>query len=269
MNKLRVCIYMMQRDEFELLPIFLKYYGMGFGYPNLHIFDNGSSARMAGIFDKFGSQGVNFYYQYSTRKHFNEKSKIFNKFMKKHRFQYDVFLPLDCDEFVGLRDERDNYSCNFEEISDYFASLNSGGFWVGSRLRNQASKIHSFYEYQGGRKLWFKDCDVEGLSLGAHRVKEPRRIRDSRLCYLELHNREFSAVRAAAVRKMTGRVASFEDADLLKYHGPGRHLIPYLLTNGEEHYHQNLQKQTWKQIPALQDAFTALDIDSPFKGSTD
>ena len=259
----------MQRDESELLPIFLKYYGEGFGYPNLHIFDNGSSASMVGIFAEFGCLGVNFYHQYSTQNDFNEKSKIFNKFMKKHRFQYDVFLPLDCDEFVGLRDERDNYSCDFEEIGDYFASLNSGGFWVGSRLRNQASKINSFYEYQGVRKLWFKDCDVEGLSLGAHRVKEPQDIRDSRICYLELHNREFSAVRAAAVRKMTGRVASFEEVDLLKYRGAGQHLVPYLLKTGEEQYYQNLQKQNWKHTTALQDAFTALDIDPPFNGSAD
>ena len=260
---------MMQRDELELLPIFLKYYGQGFGYPNLHIFDNGSSASMARIFDEFRCLGVNFYQQYSTQNDFNEKSTIFNRFMKEHRFQYDIFLPLDCDEFVGIIDDQGVYSCDFEKISDYFASLNSGGFWVGSRLRNQASKIDMFYEYQGARKLWFKDCNVEGLSLGAHRVTKPQDIRDSRICYMELHNREFSAVRAAAVRKMTGRVASFGEVDLLKYRGAGQHLVPYLLENGEERYNQNLQKQNWKHTTALQDAFTALDIDFPFKGSTD
>ena len=89
------------------------------------------------------------------------------------------------------------------------------------------------------------------------------------ICYLELHNREFSAVRAAAVRKMTGRVASFEEVDLLKYRGAGQHLVPYLLKTGEEQYNENLQKQNWEHTTALQDAFTALDIDSPFNGSAD
>ena len=42
----KIAIFMMQKNEKDLLPIFVAYYGHLFGYENIYIFDNGSDTYM-------------------------------------------------------------------------------------------------------------------------------------------------------------------------------------------------------------------------------
>ena len=49
MKHMNFGIYVMQKNENMLLPLFVEYYGNLFGYYSIHIFDNGSDDTMKPI----------------------------------------------------------------------------------------------------------------------------------------------------------------------------------------------------------------------------
>jgi hypothetical protein len=112
---------MMQKNEKDVLPIFVAYYGNLFGYKNIYIFDNGSDKYMLDELRKSEALGCNVNFEFSSRADFERKGEILASYINGMTEQYDVFLPLDCDEFIGIKLR----NINEEEIKgNYFIKYN-------------------------------------------------------------------------------------------------------------------------------------------------
>jgi len=63
----------MQKDENDLFPVFIKYYGKAFEHNQIHVFDNGSSRTMNAALDHARSLGVYVNLDFDTPQDFERK----------------------------------------------------------------------------------------------------------------------------------------------------------------------------------------------------
>lgn len=92
----------MQKNENILLPLFVEYYGNLFGYYSIHIFDNGSDDTMKPILLNAELKGCTVIYDYDSASDFENKGKIIGEYITKNIQRFNISLPLDCDEFIGI-----------------------------------------------------------------------------------------------------------------------------------------------------------------------
>lgn len=256
----------MQKDEEDLFPAFIKYYGEAFGYNHIHVIDNGSSSAMNGTLNHAQSLGVHVNRDFNTPQDFERKGAILGDVINANQDNYDVFLPLDCDEFIGLKNPDGTYSCHVDDLRAFFASLAPGAYRTTERIRNNLSDLEHFFTYRGKAKIFLVKASVAGLDVGLHGCKQPNTVSDSPLCHFELHNKPFDVLQQHARNKMELRV-DVDDMDALnQYSGKGIHLIRFLRKNAKAHYFASLEKQTWFHTLALQQAFAKIDLGHPFAG---
>lgn len=245
----------MQRDEFDLFPVFIRYYGEIFGYENIHVFDNGSSETMKPLLDTASDLGVHIDYTYNKSEHFSDKGNIMSRIINNTQDKYDIFLPLDCDEFITL--DSGNLTSNRVDFMDYFKSLKIGTYESKHRFKNHLTDYTQFYIANNNRKLFFKNTTVSNLDIGFHNCSNLEPINESSLCYLELHNKPYNLFKEHALNKLEHRVS---ENGYGTYVGPGHHLIKYLLEGGKELYYQDILSQRYIKIRTLIDKFTELGI---------
>ncbi|MEP3847839.1 MAG: glycosyltransferase family 2 protein [Paracoccaceae bacterium] len=257
----------MQKDEHHLLPLFVKYYGEAFGYNHIHLLDNGSSPTMDSALNHAKSLGVSVNTEYSTPQDFERKGAIIGKEINAHQDDYDIFLPLDCDEFIGLKEADGSYTCDTENLLNFFSSLEPGAYRTTQRLRNNLTDLERFYVYGGGAKVFFVKTIAVGLDVGFHGCKRPKKITDTPLCHFELHNKPFEILQEHARNKMELRL-NLDDVEAVKrYTDKGIHLIRYFLPNAQAAYISSMQKEKWFHTDALKQAFSKLELRHPFVGS--
>ena len=263
-NRVKVGIFLMQKDEQDLFPTFIKYYGEAFGYSNIHVFDNGSSESMQDMLNDAGALGVRINQDFNTAEDYENKGAVLGQAINENRKKYDISLPLDCDEFIALKSVDGSYSCNAEDLINYFDELPPGGYKTSSRFRNNLVDLEKFYVSPGVAKLFFKKMEVKGLNVGAHKCVTPKAIGNSRICHFEMHNKPFETLQKHALSKMKLRIDVSDVRALRKYRGKGIHMIPYLLENAEETYYLSFKKQNWFHSSALQQTFSFLGLKHPF-----
>ena len=104
----RVACIMMQKDERFLLKPWLAYYGHLFGFENLFVFDNGSeSAEVRNILAEYEAKGVTVDRSHASREAYRAKAEIIGGqiILLDARREYDFLIPLDCDEFIVLKED--------------------------------------------------------------------------------------------------------------------------------------------------------------------
>ena len=261
----KVGIFLMQKNEFDLFPLFIKYYGNLVGYSNIHVVDNGSSKDMLPLIKNASDLGVNVDFSYSRETDFENKGRIIGDKINLLLDKYDVSIPLDCDEFIGIQTSSNEYTFDKDLIIKYFSTLDDGIYKLksGNRFRNSITDYTKFYRlFHTGTKLFSKKKKLIGLDLGYHRCKGTKNI--SSLCYFELHNKPFDTFHKHCVEKMKNRVDVSNVDKNIKYQGAGLHLIRYLYKEGKTLYYSDLNKKiTWKNIPGLMDMFHKLNIKVP------
>lgn len=255
---------MMHRDEQHLLPFFVHFYGTRFGYGNIHVFDNGSSPDLHDVLARVEALGVSVDRSFDTAEDYERKGEIIEQAMNARRSKYDITLPLDCDEFIGLILPDGRYSCETADLLDFFATLSPGAYSTGQRLRNDPRDLSRFYLWQGMHKIFFVKSRSRGLDVGSHDCTAPRRTTPTPLCYFELHNKPFDILRAHALNKMELRLDPEDRAALDQYGGPGMHLLPILRMSSEVEYLGHLDDQPWFRTDALSDAFERMEMGNPF-----
>lgn len=257
----------MQKDEHDLFPAFVKYYGEAFGYNHIHVLDNGSSPTMDAALEHAKSLGVSVKTDHNTPQDFEQKGVILGKEINANQDNYDVFLPLDCDEFIGLKEADGSYTCDVNNLLNFFSSLEPGAYRTIQRVRNNLTDLERFFIYGGSAKVFFVKTAVVGLDVGSHGCKSPKKITDTALCHFELHNKPFEILQQHARNKMELRV-DVDDMEALKqYTGKGIHLIRFLRKNAETAYISSMQKQKWFHTEALKQAFSKLKLCHPFVGT--
>ena len=264
-KKIRIGIFIMQKNEFDLFPLFIKYYGNLVGYDNIHVVDNGSSKDMLPLLKNASELGVNVDFSHTKETDFENKGRIIGDKINLLLDEYDVSIPLDCDEFIGIQTSSNEYTFDKDLIIKYFSTLNDGIYKLksGNRFRNSITDYTKFYRvFQSSTKLFSKKTKLIGLDIGYHRCKG--RKSTSSLCYFELHNKPYDIFYKHAVEKMKNRVDVSNVDKNIKYKGMGVHLIRYLYKEGKTLYYSDLNKKiSWKNIPGLMDVFHKLNIKVP------
>lgn len=244
-----------------MLPRWLAYHGALFGHDNLFVFDNGSmDPKVKRDLVAFGEdRGVHVFRGHGRRSDMEDKGRILGETITDldRSGRYDFFVPLDCDEFVGVGLPSGAYS---GEPADVHAELgrhahSTAPLRIGARLFNalQPDVFHVNPGWDPAPKYFFAAGTFKAMDIGSHVVQTLRQAVpiDTRLVHFHFHFKPFVLQRARARQILEARV-DLRDRDALRaYDGPGRHLVKYLLmTEGE--YQESLRRLE----PVRTDAFS-------------
>jgi len=176
----KVACIMMQKDERFLLKPWLAYYGHLFGFKNIFVFDNGSElAEVHNVLAEYERKGVTVYRHYASREDYRAKATIIGdqiKLLDTCR-QYDFLIPLDCDEFIVLKNDS-GYTVLRDDILAYLASLigETRSLRFPYQLANHP--LHpDIYHYFAFFKIFFAADTFTWMDHG-HHMGESRKARD-------------------------------------------------------------------------------------------
>jgi hypothetical protein len=259
-----VAVYMMQKNEIDLLPLFISYYGYLFGYKSLYIFDNGSDEYMASILENAIELGCSVNFDYKSPKDFENKGAIIGDHINKNINEFDIALPLDCDEFIVLEGINNRF-IDKSLFNEYFSSLENGAHFVANRYLNNPYKKNKFYKPTKNSKLFFKGCKVKIKDVGFHKADLPfgtSIFKDGALAYFEFHNRSYHELIERSQEKMKLRLDLNELPN--NYNGIGYHLYEYLKWKGEEDYIESIFKNQQFEFNGIELILKKLGKNLPF-----
>lgn len=270
-------IFLFQKNEFDLFPLFVEYYGSLFGYQNIFVFDNDSDTEMKPLLLQAESLGVNVKYGIIGSEGFERKGEIIGDEMNRYMDKFEVVVPIDCDEFLALKTAPNKYTCDRKVLLDYLYSLEPGVHRISDshRLKNHYSSHTIFYRTNNGSgKLLFKKHLVSKLHLGYHDCEEytksghrlplgKEKLPDSKLCYFELHNKPYELYYKHAYAKMNHRVDLKSEKSLLSHTGLGLHIIRFLGKNGKSTYYNTFRGKDYIYSDILQKKFSSLETKVP------
>lgn len=99
-------IFLMTKNELELLEDWLKYHGYLFGFENIYVLDGSDDDRVFAIYDRYKMEGLNVHYSSNG---LNDLAKELTELMHAHKGTNTFLIKLDTDEFLA-------YTRNFESI---------------------------------------------------------------------------------------------------------------------------------------------------------
>ena len=241
MEEIKVGIYLMQKNEYDLLPLFVDYYGSLFGFESIHILDNGSNQKLRPILSNAEKKGCKMIYGFDKPVDFENKGKIIGELITNNINKFNISLPLDCDEFLVLESSGERHILK-DLFYKYFYSLENGAYLVKKRYLNNPYKKDNFYQPPKAHKYFFKNCPAYIDNVGFHSIKESSLIDEvkiSSLAYFEYHNRSFKELIEKSKEKMKLRI-NLKNIPK-KYSGPGHHLHKHLLMRSENDYIESMK----------------------------
>jgi len=265
----RVACFMMQKNEQNLLDLWLRYHSHVFGAENLFVLDNGSNIpQVKQRLRQAEADGVNVLWQYNEKSHFEGKGKIFRDLMwNLPPSDYDFVMPLDCDEFVAHQSLDGAVSCDPEVITAYLANQHKGDPRVllirGSYFNIPAQT--GAYFFASERKCFFAHGMVKALGMGFHQATSQKSDIEVRTELVHFHYRykPYDLFDAHAREKLAARIAQFEGDDIKEYQGKGSHLAR-VLARGEESYGRYFRRFGRMPLSSLRVALRRLGTDLPY-----
>lgn len=94
----QIKLFCMQKDEEDILDEWILYHSYLFGIENIHIIDNHSEQQSQNILNYYKQKGLNVY----TRSDYSKKGDYLCELIKENCNDYDIAIPLDLDEFIGI-----------------------------------------------------------------------------------------------------------------------------------------------------------------------
>jgi Glycosyl transferase family 2 len=243
----KVACVVMQKDEKFLLRPWLAYYGWLFGFSNLHVIDNGSELPdVQATLAEFERFGVNVDRSHAGRKSYEAKGEVISAAIQKiqQRQHYNFIMPLDCDEFILLKEEM-RYSVNREAILLYLLSLidEVAVLRFPYQLANHPLTGDIYHHYHMP-KIFFAGGTFGGVDHGHHKGRSLRSndIRDTRLIHLHFHFKRFDEYILQARRSWIGHVSPDDTAGLRDYKGESLHLSSYFAKDRDTYYREFLNR---------------------------
>lgn len=242
---MKIACLMMQKNEGPLLQSWVDHHLKIFGPENIFIYDNGSTdAETKSALVSAAKLGVNVYYEFNTRKHFEDKGNLFTA--KIHELElsgdYDFFFPLDGDEFLAVQTSEGVLSVEPEVIRDNLRPyLGSPDVLMIDSEYNNNPMARDYYKRRDiQRKCFFAKGACLLLDMGYHNCKAQLSSAEVKtpVVYLHFHNKSYDNYQRSAKEKMVGRVKDFSE-ETLKAHLAERkigfHVIPTLLMSRKEY----------------------------------
>jgi hypothetical protein len=260
---------MMQRNETHCLRPWLVYHGNLFGYANLFVIDHGSDRPdvMATLID-YARRGVKVE-RLLPEADFRDKAEFVSAALLRAdaTADYDFLLPLDCDEFVTMRDESGAPCCAEEQIHRYLETLTGeeAPLQVDENFLNLLGHRELFFALPY-LKVFFTGGNAGTVDAGSHRsvsrADEP--VRRTRLVYTHYHHKPYATQLRMSREKLRGYVDVNDRAALADYSGIGRHLVPHLMKSEAEYMGIMRPDSRCVKFPALNALFERLGIDPAF-----
>lgn len=265
----RVACFMMQKNEQNLLDIWLRYHSHIFGAENLFVLDNGSTdPNVRRRLRQAEEAGVTVIWEYKQKQHFETKGEIFRNLMWRLPIaDYDFVMPLDCDEFIAHQALDGTVSCEPEAVGSYLAKKHMGdprvlmirGSWFN--VPTQPGQ----YFFTSERKCFFAHGMVKALGMGFHQGTSKHSDIETRTELVHFHYRykPYSLFDQHAREKLAARVAEFDAEKIKGYQGKGSHLARFMAM-GEESYTRYFRRFGQLPIDAFGLALRRLGTDLPF-----
>jgi len=265
----RVACFMMQKNEQNLLDLWLRYHSHVFGADNLFVLDNGSNIpAVKQRLRQAEADGVNVLWEYNQKEHFEGKGKLFRNLMWQLPLaDFDFVMPLDCDEFVAHQALDGTISCEPEVVTGYLADKHQNDprvLVIRGSYFNVPGQPGSYY-FAGERKCFFAHGMIKALGMGFHQGTSKKSDVEVRTELVHFHYRykPFHLFDTHAREKLAARVAQFEGDDIKAYKGKGSHLARFLAM-GEESYARYFRRFDRMPISSLRAALRRLGTDLPY-----
>jgi hypothetical protein len=262
---------MMQKDEATLLLPWVRYHGRLFGFANLFVFDNGSTdpTTLAAL-DEAAGLGVSVDRSFATKLDFVRKGDVLGERMRMMRDEggWDVLFPLDCDEFLALRDG-DGVSFDRERMLGHLARVRDDDRipYVLTAYLNVLGTLDRFRP-EGCLKTFIQARGFQELDHGFHQIRSSLSETpvDSGLVYIHCHAKPF----AQLVRDAREKLRFWCDVDdpaaadaLEAANGAGWHLVKYLRMT-EREYLAGFQQEGTVALPGFAQVLAAAGADTGF-----
>ncbi len=237
---MRVACVMMQRNEINALEPWLRYHSYLFGIENLYVIDHGSDHHsVMSILDKYEKKGLHIF-RLSKRADYRLKGEFVSQILMAAAASqaYDILFPLDCDEFLAIRRENGQYSCDRKTIFEYLGTLlgRKVVYEVKENLVNILELPGKFHALPYQKVFFLGDyCGV--VDHGSHQdvSGQQKIIEETRLIYIHFHLKKYERQVAASLEKLRPYVDVDDRAELEVFRGPGWHLVSHIL-GGEKAY---------------------------------
>jgi hypothetical protein len=262
---------MMQKDEDTLLLPWVLYHGALFGFESLFVFDNGSvdPAVIAGL-EVAAGLGVTVDRRFDQKLDFVRKGEVLGAQMRALRDAggWDLFLPLDCDEFLALQDG-EGVCFERERILAGLAALVADDRvpYVIMAYMNVLGTIDRFRP-ESCLKTFVQARGFVELDHGFHQVRSSLSETpvDSGFVYIHCHGKPFARV----VRDAREKLAYWCDVDspaaadeLEATNGAGWHLVKYLRMT-EREYLATFGHEGSVSLPGFAERLAAVGADTGF-----
>ena len=242
---MKVALILMIKNEVSLLEAWLDYHSQLFGPGSIHLFDNGSTNNQTlSIIDRWKPKLGSFSDSYKTPEDFKNKNEFCLKKVRELESKgYDLFFPMDCDEFIAVETE-DGVSTSrlsvFEELDKYKN--------VDKILRikwaydNSPVYIGKYIRSRGQKKCFFFKNICESLDHGYHDAtsyEHGLEVVFTNIVYIHHHFREYHDYVRAAKDKLLPWTNEFDFNSLKKFKAdsrPGHHLIDRILSDESLYY---------------------------------
>jgi hypothetical protein len=234
---MKVLCLLMQKDEFDLLPIWLRYHSYLFGAENLIIIDNQSTnAHVLELLERAKGEGVRVLESTET---VEKKGDLIGNLIHEYTAagNHDVFMPLDCDEFLGVQKEKrvlfDRNSI-LEELAVHRG--HTGPLRIGGSFYNFPGPGDRFFFWDEA-KVFFNAGSFEHIDYGFHSgisLSGQPEIRTN-LIHVHYQHKPFELLLSHARQKLKGRVDVNDIEALRTYRGRGEHLTKYFSLSEEQY----------------------------------
>lgn len=269
---MRAACVMMQRNEEDCLEPWLRYHGYLFGYYNLFVLDHGSTIpAVLQTLERYRRLGVHVS-ALPADADFKRKGEFVSAVLQQADSTglYDLLFPLDCDEFVVMRDETGRPSCERAGLLAYFESLaaETAMLQVCENFLNTLGHPGIFFAlpYQ---KVFFTRGGCGHVDEGAHTGVSPRsaQTKSTRIVYVHFHHAAYEKLQRKSLEKLRHYVSADDRATLAAYEakrGVGWHLVLNLRRTKEEYMSIMVPGGLSIEFPEIVTIFELLGIDPRF-----
>ena len=263
----QVACIMMQKDEGELLRIWIEYHAQVFGFHNLYLYDNNSTdALTCRILRKYQDRGLSVNRMHPDVVAHTLKGSIFGDLIRSlDAFgEYDFFIPMDCDEFFVLR----SGTTVTVEKTAIFAAL------MPLLAKPQALGIDiSYYNILGQpdyffawpqRKTFFKRGTFLRMDSGFHEGQSrlaPGKL-ETRFAYIHYHHKPYNILFEHSKNKLR----AFFDPDVPEQlHDPKhKNRLTDFITQGEASYMNKFKTDAGVYLPEFGNYLRKMGLSIPF-----
>lgn len=246
---MKISFITMQKNEKDLLEGFINHHSNLSSLGDIYILDNGSDdLKTKEILEKYQTLGVNVYFEYAGREHFEKKGDVVKDFIAKKNLQekYDFIIPMDCDEIFCI-EGKSTLILDKEEIHLELESILNQDKGRGYRIYNCFNNVPMMkdkFKKASQKKVFFSSkSDIVRLDTGFHLFGLDDELTDTRFTYIHFHNRYYQGVIASARNKMIARVPDFTRETLTLHRErkkAGWHLVKYFLQEKEQYYKEKM-----------------------------